>query len=192
MGEDLWRIDEGGERDDAPPGQRRSAWTLASWSGDRRHEVEVVWPEWIEEVAEAVPGVAEALADPPGRRGLRAVLEYLAAEHPPERIALTEDGLATEPRWIVLGAPREEASADGRSWRWELRGPEGSVTVAVVESPALAGAGRLAKDIRDARSSRGLSILTPLLDRPRLPGRVLIAPEGVQLERSAGSGSETA
>lgn len=187
VAEDVWRIDEGGERDDAPAGTRRAVWSLASWSGDRRAEVEVVWPEWLEEVAEAIPGVVgETLADPPGRRGLRAVLPYLAAEHPPARLELGEEGVVTRPRWIALGAAADAGAAAGRAWLWDFQGPQGRVVVRVEEGAGVSGSGRLPKDVRDARSSRGLSVLAPLLDRPVLPERVVIGVDGVLAEGAAG------
>ncbi len=185
MAEDLWRIDAGGEREDAPTGTRRSEWTLISWSGGRTHRIEVSWLadlEGLEELAPEGSGVAESLADPPGRRGLSAVLRYLAAENPPGAVRLTEDGLQTEPRWIPLGAPTRAEPLQGKGWVWDLQGPDGRATVAVVEDPGLTGGRGLPKAVRDARSSKGRSALAPLLDRPRLPARIRLDDEGVHAE----------
>jgi len=191
VAEDLWRIDDGGERDDAPAGTRRSEWALVSWSGGRAHQIAVTWLadlEGLEELAPEGSGVAESLADPPGRRGLSAVLRYLPAENPPAEVRLTEDGLQTTPRWIPLGAPTRAEPLQGKGWAWNLQGPDGRATVVVVEDPGLTGGRGLPKAVRDARSSKGRSALAPLLDRPRLPARIRLDDEGVHAE-AGGEGS---
>lgn len=189
MAEDLWRIEDGGEREPGAAGEERSVWLLTSWSGGRQREVEVTWPSGGVQGPEG-SGVAEALAGPPGRRGLSAVLGYLAAENPPARVRLTEEGLLTEPRWITIGAPEPLDSSQGRGWSWLLQGPAGRVRVEVVEDPALTGGRGLPKAVRDARSSKGRSALSPLLGRPRLPGRIRLDGDGVHLEASGDPGPD--